>query len=114
MSGRRKDDAVCHREARNGTARRASLRRAAQAGRAFTLRSAVAMSETFINLGPYAFVRVELLALSPTGPYRLTTEHPARRLVEYFDDAADAIVRREQIETTFGGSQNLEGRTTKD
>lgn len=78
------------------------------------------MSETFINLGPYAFVRVELLAMSPTGPFRLTTEHPARRLVEYFDDAAAALVRREEIETTFGGSQiparseNLEGRTTKD
>ncbi len=72
------------------------------------------MSETFINLGPYAFVRVELLAMSPTGPFRLTTEHPARRLVEYFDDAAAALVRREEIETTFGGSQNLEGRTAKD
>jgi hypothetical protein len=71
------------------------------------------MSETFINLGPYAFVRVELLALSPTGPYRLTTEHPARRLVEYFEDAATALVRRAEIESTFGGSQNGEGRTTK-
>ena len=64
------------------------------------------MSETFINLGPYAFVRVELLALSPTGPFRLTTEHPARRLVEYFDDAAAALVRREEIETTLVGGKS--------
>lgn len=60
------------------------------------------MSETFINLGPYAYVRVELLALSPNGPYRLTTEHPARKLVEYFEDARDAMIRRAEIETTFG------------
>jgi hypothetical protein len=62
------------------------------------------MSETFINLGPYAFVRVELLAMSPTGPYRLTTEHPARRLVEYFEDAVAALVRREEIESALSGT----------
>jgi hypothetical protein len=60
------------------------------------------MSETFINLGPYAYVRVELLALSPNGPYRLTTEHPARKLVEYFDDASQALVRRAEIEAALG------------
>ena len=92
----------CHGEARNGTRTCASRCRAVQMRQASGLRSPAAMSETFINLGPYAFVRVELLALSPNGPYRLTTEHPARRLVEYFEDAAAAIVRREQIETTFG------------
>src|SRR5262249_12968504 len=39
---------------------------------------------SFINLGPYSFVRVELLPLTPNGPYRLTVEHPAKTLVEYF------------------------------
>jgi hypothetical protein len=89
---------------RNGTPADAIRRSAVQQGQASALRFAATMSETFINLGPYAFVRVELLAMSPTGPYRLTTEHPARRLVEYFEDAAAALVRRGEIESTFGGS----------
>ena len=94
----------CQVEFRNGTVPHVIRRSAVHSGQASALRSEATMSETFINLGPYAFVRVELLALSPTGPYRLTTEHPARRLVEYFEDAEAALVRRGQIESTLGGT----------
>jgi hypothetical protein len=53
---------------------------------------------SFINLGPYSFVRVELLPLSPNGPYRLTVEHPAKTLVEYFDTPFAAMTRHAEIE----------------
>ena len=53
---------------------------------------------SFINLGPYSFVRVELLPLSPNGPYRLTVEHPAKTLVEYFDTPVAAMTRHAEIE----------------
>ena len=53
---------------------------------------------SFINLGPYSYVRVELLPLAPTGPYRLTIEHPAKTLVEYFDSPFAAMNRQAEIE----------------
>jgi hypothetical protein len=53
---------------------------------------------SFINLGPYSFVKVELLPLSPNGPYRLTIEHPAKMLVEYFDTPFEAMNRHAEIE----------------
>jgi hypothetical protein len=53
---------------------------------------------SFINLGPYSFVRVELLPLTPNGPYRLTVEHPAKTLVEYFETPIAAMSRQAEIE----------------
>ena len=53
---------------------------------------------SFINLGPYSYVRVELLPLTPNGPYRLTVEHPAKTLVEYFDTPFEAMNRHAEIE----------------
>jgi hypothetical protein len=53
---------------------------------------------SFINLGPYSFVRVELLPLTPNGPYRLTVEHPAKTLVEYFETPLAAMARQAEIE----------------
>ena len=53
---------------------------------------------SFINLGPYSYVRVELLRLAPTGPYRLTIEHPAKTVVEYFDSPFAAMNRTAEIE----------------
>jgi hypothetical protein len=53
---------------------------------------------SFINLGPYSYVRVELLPLTPKGPYRLTVEHPAKTLVEYFDTPFEAMNRHAEIE----------------
>jgi hypothetical protein len=53
---------------------------------------------SFINLGPYSYVRVELLPLTPNGPYRLTVEHPAKTLVEYFDTPFAAMTRHAEIE----------------
>jgi hypothetical protein len=43
-------------------------------------------------------VRVELLPLTPNGPYRLTVEHPAKTLVEYFDTPFEAMNRHAEIE----------------
>jgi len=53
---------------------------------------------SFINLGPYSFVKVELLPLTPNGPYRLTIEHPAKTVVEYFDTPFEAMNRHAEIE----------------
>jgi hypothetical protein len=53
---------------------------------------------SFINLGPYSYVRVELLPLSPNGPYRLTVEHPAKTVVEYYDTPFEAMSRHAEIE----------------
>ncbi len=58
---------------------------------------------SFFNLGPYASIRVELTAISPTGPYRLEVDHPARTLVEYFDTPFAALVRRAEIESALTG-----------
>ena len=60
---------------------------------------------SFFNLGPYANIRVELTAISPTGPYRLEVDHPARRLVEYFDTPFAALVRRAEIESALSGQR---------
>ncbi len=62
---------------------------------------------SFFNLGPYANVRVELSALSPTGPYRLEVDHPAKRLVEYFDTPFAALVRHAEIESALTGQKGL-------
>ena len=53
---------------------------------------------SFINLGPHSYVRVELVPLTPNGPYRLTVEHPAKTLVEYFDTPFEAMNRHAEIE----------------
>jgi len=54
--------------------------------------------ETIIQLTPTTSARMELVALDPDGPFRLTVEHPATRLVEYFTTSVDAISRWEKIE----------------
>jgi hypothetical protein len=58
---------------------------------------------SFFNLGPYTSVRVELLAMSARGPYRLTVDHPSRKVVEYFDTPFAALVRHAEIESTLTG-----------
>ncbi len=59
---------------------------------------------SFFNLGPYTSVRVELQALSPTGPYRLEVNHPSKRIVEYFDTPFAALVRHAEIESALSGT----------
>lgn len=59
---------------------------------------------SFFSLGPYAFVKMELLPLSPTGPYRLTVEHPAKTLVEYFESPVQALARQAEIESALSKS----------
>jgi hypothetical protein len=59
------------------------------------------MIETYVSLGPQMAVRVRLCAMAPAGPYRLTVEHPAKPLVEYFDSEQAALVRRAEIESAL-------------
>ena len=59
---------------------------------------------SFFNLGPYASVRVELTAVTPTGPYRLEVDHPAKTLVEYFETPFAALVRHAEIESALSGT----------
>jgi len=61
---------------------------------------------SYINLGPYNYVRVELLPLAPDGPYRLTVEHPAKTLVEYFDTPVAAMTRHAEIERVLTKSDS--------
>jgi hypothetical protein len=58
---------------------------------------------SFFNLGPYASVRVELRAVTPNGPYRLEIDHPAKRIVEYFDTPFAAMTRHAEIESALTG-----------
>jgi len=58
---------------------------------------------SFLNLGPYVNVRIELTAVTPSGPYRLEVDHPTRTLVEYFETPLAALVRHAEIESAFSG-----------
>jgi len=58
---------------------------------------------SFFNLGPYASVRVELRAVTPLGPYRLEVDHPAKKIVEYFDTPFAALLRHAEIEAALWG-----------
>lgn len=58
---------------------------------------------SFFNLGPYASVRVELRAVTPAGPYRLEVDHPAKKIVEYFDTPFAALARHAEIESSLTG-----------
>ena len=55
---------------------------------------------SFISLG-HTDVRVELTAVTPTGPYRLEVDHPAKKIVEYFDTPFAALVRHAEIESAL-------------
>jgi hypothetical protein len=58
---------------------------------------------SYFTLGSNTSVRVELEALSPTGPFRLEVDHPAKKVVEYFDTAFAALVRHAEIESALCG-----------
>jgi hypothetical protein len=58
---------------------------------------------SYFNVGPYANIRVQLEALSPTGPYRLEIDHPAKKVIEYFDTPFAALVRHAEIEAALSG-----------
>ena len=58
---------------------------------------------SYFNAGPYSHIRVALDALSPTGPYRLEVDHPAKKVVEYFDTPFAALVRHAEIESALSG-----------
>ena len=57
---------------------------------------------SYINLG-HIDVRVELVAVSPTGPYRLEVDHPEKKIVEYFDTPFAALLRHAEIEAALSG-----------
>jgi hypothetical protein len=62
---------------------------------------------SFFNLGPYACVRVELEAMTPRGPYRLTVDHPTKKVIEYFDTPFAALVRHAEIESALTGRPSV-------
>jgi hypothetical protein len=78
-------------------------RDAAQRSRvqASDLRNAEGMI-SYISLGPLE-VRVELVAVTPTGPYRLEVDHPEKKIVEYFDTPFAALLRHAEIEAALQG-----------
>jgi len=57
---------------------------------------------SYISLG-HADVRVELVAVTPTGPYRLEVDHPEKKIVEYFDTPFAALLRHAEIEAALSG-----------
>jgi hypothetical protein len=57
---------------------------------------------SYISLG-HADVRVELVAVTPTGPYRLEVDHPEKKIVEYFDTPVAALMRHAEIEAALSG-----------
>ena len=57
---------------------------------------------SYISLG-HTDVRVELLAVPPTGPYRLEIDHPEKKIVEYFDTPFAALLRHAEIESALSG-----------
>jgi hypothetical protein len=59
---------------------------------------------SFFNLGPYTNVRIELTAVTPTGPYRLEVDHPSKTLVEYFETPFAALMRHAEIESALSGN----------
>ena len=68
---------------------------------ASNLRDSLAMV-SYISLG-HADVRVELVAVTPTGPYRLEVDHPEKKIVEYFDTPFAALLRHAEIEAALSG-----------
>jgi hypothetical protein len=61
---------------------------------------------SFFSLGPYSNVRVELTAITPTGPYRLEVDHPARTVVEYFETPFAALMRHAEIQSALSGKSS--------
>ena len=79
------------------------MRITAQARAGTEFATCIGIMVSFFNLGPYANVRVELTAITPTGPYRLEIDHPAKTLVEYFETPFAALVRHAEIESALSG-----------
>jgi len=57
---------------------------------------------SYIKLG-HAEVRVELVAVSATRPYRLEVDHPEKKIVDYFDTPFAALLRHAEIEAALLG-----------
>jgi hypothetical protein len=65
----------------------------------------VVIMVSFFSLGPYSNVRVELTAVTPTGPYRLEVDHPARTVVEYFETPFAALTRHAEIQSALSADK---------
>ena len=48
-------------------------------------------------------VRWDVAAIEANGPYRLTIQHPAGTIVEYFNSATAALAREQAIENILTG-----------
>ena len=64
------------------------------------------MTEILIRLTPTTSARMELIAVEPEGPFRLTVDHPAKRLVEYFTSSSEALGRWSEIEAVLSSGRN--------
>ena len=56
-------------------------------------------------------VRWEVTAVESTGPFRLTIQHPAGTIVEYFDTPAAALARERAIEHALTLRSTTDGET---
>ena len=54
-------------------------------------------------------IRWELTALGEDGPYRLTIQHSAGSIVEYFAGVSEALVREEQLEALLIAARATSG-----
>jgi hypothetical protein len=66
------------------------------------------VTSNVIPLSPTTSVRIDLVALEPSGPYRLTVDHPATHLVEYFTSPLAAIDRWNEIAAVFSARRHDE------
>jgi hypothetical protein len=62
------------------------------------------VTRLLIPLTPTTAVQLELVALHPSGPYRLTVNHPATRFVEYYKTSAAAVERWNELEGVLSGA----------
>lgn len=56
-------------------------------------------------------VRWDVAAIEANGPYRLTIQHPAGTIVEYFSSATAALAREQAIENLLTGEPQEPGLT---
>ncbi len=56
------------------------------------------LSVTRLPLGDYGEIRIELSATNRHGPFRLTVDHPAKQITEYYVTLEEALRRREEFE----------------
>jgi hypothetical protein len=54
-----------------------------------------------LPIGQQGEIRIELSATTRLGPFRLTIDHPAARVVEYYVTLDEALRRRTELEASL-------------